>query len=144
MIVLVPALTPEFNYAPTGLRTLGPDQEIKDRYFELASLMDVSEGDIARMGNTRTHLSGSASELLTNLHLPEGVADFAAEYRRFLAGDVARAWKLSVGGTRRLDYLILPGNQPIPTGVQARFPNARIMYENEGYRLLDCTPLSQE
>lgn len=124
LALLIPAIAPDFTYVPGGLRSFTPTREIGDRYLDLASLLGYSQEDVA----------GEAKpELLEDLRL--GIADpadLAPAYGTFLAKNSPR--------TRRLDYVVVKAGRIEPLPLIRRFPEARVIYEDETYRLMACGP----
>jgi len=130
LILLIPALTADYTYAPSGLRSLTSTGEIVGRYFELACLLGESPSEFARAAAVPNHL-GHSTELLQALGLsytgdPAVYQSFVDQYRAVYPRCAAPRW--------RLDYLIIPANRQ---AVARRFPLARVVYSNSLYWLLD-------
>ncbi|MDQ2710895.1 MAG: hypothetical protein M3Y24_01460 [Acidobacteriota bacterium] len=132
MILLIPALTADYTYVPSGLRSLTPTSEIVLRYDELACLSGLTSSDVAKAAGIPNHL-GHSTELLHILGLSytgdRGVyLQFLDQYRRYAMQCTAPEW--------RLDDLIIPAGT-VPESVRQEFPLARQLYRNSRYELLE-------
>ncbi len=130
LILLIPALTADYTYAPSGLRSLTSTEEIVSRYFEVACLLGDSPSRIARLAAVPNHLKHS-TELLQVLGLsytgdPAVYEWFVNQYRD--------AYSKCAGPRWRLDYLVIPSREQ---AVAQHLPSARVVYSNSVYRLLD-------
>ncbi len=132
LILLIPALTSDYTYVPSGLRSLTSTGEIVNRYFELACRLEMSPADVSRAAALPNHL-GHSTELLHVLGLsytgdPAVYSRFVNDYESYARDCHDPGW--------RLDYLVIPAssNQLVPA---VRFPFARVIYRNSGYELLD-------
>ncbi len=130
LILLIPALTADYTYAPSGLRSLTSTAEIISRYFEVACLIGDSPSEIARLAAVPNHL-GHSTELLQALGLsytgdPAVYKSFVTQYRDAYSKCSRPRW--------RLDYLVIPASAG---SIAQRWPWARVIYSNSLYRLLD-------
>lgn len=132
LILLIPALTADYTYVPSGLRSLTSTENILSRYFEIACLLGLSPADVAREAAIPNHL-GHSTELLQVLGL--SYTGDRAVYRWFVsqyrtpAACQAPSW--------RLDYLAVPAGTLAEKHAMERFPIARMVYHNSGWELLD-------
>ena len=129
LILLIPALTADYTYAPSGLRSLTSTDEIVSRYFELACLLRVSPPELAHLAAIPNHL-GHSTELLQVLGL--SYTGDPAVYKQFL-NQYNIAYPKCSFPRWRLDYLVIPARGQTIT---QRFPLARVVYSNSAYRLL--------
>ncbi len=125
LILYIPALTNDYTYVPSGLRSLTSTAEIVDRFDELACSLHLSADDVARETAIPNHLAHS-TELLQVLGLsytgdPRAFEWFVKQYRSYLL----RCKRPS----RRLDYVIVGAGST----ANARFKQ---VYANSDYRLL--------
>ena len=132
LILLIPALTGNYTYVPSGLRSLTQSQEIVNRYDEIACLLGLSQSEVEGAATIPNHL-GHSEELLHVLGLTytgdrEVLRTFLQQYGEYSSSCAAPA--------RRLDYLITPKTE-IPASVKRFFPFARVLYRNSRYELLD-------
>lgn len=158
LILLIPALTADYTYAPSGLRSLTPTDEIVARYYELAAWLDTSDADLMRIMRAPRHYEPSQAQLLFALRLYDGSktnwsagqavsssamrpidnsvlsAAFLEQYRRF------RAVHPSPRLRGRLDDLILPAQASLPSNVAPAFPRARIVHTNSEFALIELAP----
>ena len=132
LILLIPALTGDYTYVPSGLRSLTESREIVDRYDQIACLLDLSRSQVEKAATVPDHL-GHSQELLHVLGLTytgdrEVLRGFLEQYREYSSRCAAPQ--------RRLDYLIAAQTE-IPASVKRYFPLARVLYRNSRYELLD-------
>ncbi len=132
LILLIPALTADYTYVPSGLRSLTSTENIVSRYFEIACLLSFSRADVAREAAIPNHLSHS-TELLQVLGLSytgdHGVYQwFLNQYRTQRTCEAPR-W--------RLDYLAVPAEAFAEATGRKRFPDASVVYRNSAWELLD-------
>ncbi len=126
LILLIPALTTDYTYVPSGLRSLTPTREIIARYDQLACLIGLSPEDVASAAAIPNHL-GHSTELMQVLGLtftgdPAVEHAFIQQYASFS--------RHCTPPRSKLDILILSikSNQTYPAG--------RTIYSNSEYRLL--------
>jgi hypothetical protein len=158
LILLIPALTADYTYAPSGLRSLTPTDEIVARYYELAAWLDTSDADLAQIMRAPRHYAPSEPQLLFALRLYDGSktnwsagqvisstamrpidnnvlsAAFREQYRRF------RAMHPRSRLHARLDDLILPARARWPSNVAGTFPRARVVHTNSQFALIELAP----
>jgi hypothetical protein len=151
LILLIPVITADFTYVPPGLRSLTPTYEIVDRYYELASLLGLSPGEVYSIAAVPDH-NGTGSHLLFALRVygdaiappvsrdsedsrllsmskyAETPQTFSEGYRSYHQG--------RPGQGRRLDYAVTSRGTPIPAPIEAHFARARIIYTNQQYQLI--------
>ncbi|MDQ2842693.1 MAG: hypothetical protein M3Y72_16970 [Acidobacteriota bacterium] len=134
LILLIPALTSDYSYVPSGLRSLTSTEEIVSRYFELACMLGLSPSQIEKAAAVPNHLAHS-TELLHTLGLsftgdPSVYRWFVNRYRSDHAQCRGPSW--------RLDYLAIPaGDSSAEAAIAERFPGARVIYRNSEYLLLE-------
>jgi len=133
LILTIPAITADFNYVPSGLRSLTSTEEIVTRFDELASLIGLSQDQVLDLAKRRAHLQ--PSELLLTLGCGGTPDDFGRQYGAF------RGERLLQG--RRLDYLVLDANVEVPRSVRLRFPGANVIYKNDHYELVELRPSNE-
>jgi hypothetical protein len=131
LILLIPALTADYTYVPSGLRSLTPTTEIVGRYLELAGLLGLSTSEVAREAAIPNHL-GRSTELLQVLGLSytgdHTVYEwFVNQYREAQLAHDHISW--------RLDYLVIPARLS-EDPVKRQFPSTRVIYKNSDYCLL--------
>ncbi len=131
LILLIPALTADYTYIPSGLRSLTSTREIVQRYDEMGCLFDMTSSDTGEAAAIPNHL-GHSTELLHVLGLSytgdrSVYSKFLAQYREF-GKDCTRP-------RRQLDLLVLPVGK-IPVSVKQEFPLARQLHRNSRYMLL--------
>ncbi len=132
LVLLIPALTANYTYVPSGLRSLTSTEEIVSRYFELACLLGLSPEQVERAAAVPDHLAHS-TELLRALGLsytgdPAVYRWLVDRYRQAHAG-----CSLPQG---RLDFIITE-NASERAAVLSRHPGAQTPYRNARYELLD-------
>jgi hypothetical protein len=108
LILLIPATGANFNYVPTGLRSLTATAEIIDRYYELAALLGLSREEVQSVATIPYH-HDTNSQLLLVLGDAEALQSFSDGYDRYRQGDL--------NGKRRLDYIVLPSSKPLPSRI---------------------------
>jgi hypothetical protein len=127
LITLVPALTADYSYVPTGNRSLTATSEIFERYYELASAMGLSQADVAHIVARPGKLH--PSELLLAFGLrPNRIDSFVQGYAVFLARPQPVL-------KYRIDYLVLPVSAGIPAVLDGR-PGVKPVYSNADFRLV--------
>ena len=132
LILLIPALTADYTYVPSGLRSLTSTGGIVNRYFEIACLLGLSEADVVREAAVPNHL-GHSSELLQVLGL--SYTGDRAIYQWFVNQYKAQA---TCGAPKwRLDYLAVPAGTTAETAARKRFPSAPIVYRSSEWELLE-------
>ncbi len=126
LILLIPALTADYTYVPSGLRSLTPTAEIVARYDQLACALGLTPQEVSQAAAVPNHL-GHSTELMQVLGLtytgdPGTEQAFREQYAAFSQHCAPPRGKL--------DALILPikSNQTYPTG--------RTAYRNSEYRVL--------
>jgi len=132
LILLIPALTADYTYVPSGLRSFTSTRNIVNRYFEIACLLGLSQADVAREAAVPNHL-GHSAELLQVLGL--SYTGDRAVYQWLVNQYKTQATCRAPNS--RLDYLAVPARTPAQTAVEKRFPGAPIVYRNSGWELLD-------
>ncbi len=135
LILLVPALTADYNYVPSGLRSLTSTGDIVARYFEIACLLDLSRADVARAAAIPNHL-GHSTELLQVLGLSYTGDRSVYEWfvNQYNTGHTCAAPRW------RLDYLAVATGTPALSAAKARFPAERPVYRNAKWQLLELRP----
>lgn len=155
LILLIPALTADYTYAPSGLRSLTPTGEIVERYYELADWLDTSDADLMQIVRAPRHYEPSQAQLLFALRLYDGSktnwsagdaissaamrpidnsvlsAAFLEQYRQFRAAHPRP--RLNA----RLDDLILPARAGSPPRLAQTFPRARVVHTNSEFALIE-------
>ncbi len=132
LILLIPALTADYTYVPSGLRSLTSTGDIVNRYFKIACLLGLSSADVAREAAVPNHL-GHSAELMQVLGL--SYTGDQAVYQWFVNQYKPQN---TCGAPRwRLDYLAVPAGTPAEAAAEARFHAARIVYRNSAWELLD-------
>jgi hypothetical protein len=131
LILMIPALTADYTYVPSGLRSLTSLEEIKDRYFELSCLLGLSVKEMAQAAAVPSHLRHS-TEVLQVLGLSytgdrEVYQEFVNEYATRPACPAPK---------RRLDYLLIPRKVGQPSAVAHLFPEIQLVYRDQDYDLL--------
>jgi hypothetical protein len=152
LILLIPAISANFTYVPSGLRSLTPTAEIVKRYYELASLLDLSPQEVESLALTPSHDSKDAQLFLvlragdiksvTSSTISQNTKSdlswaryvyaprtFAEGYSRFLQTPNTRG--------HRLDYLVSRSDTSIPLSIKAEFIHAKVVHANERYQLID-------
>ncbi len=132
LILLIPALTTDYNYVPSGLRSLTSTDEIVARYFDLACLLGISPEEVARESAIPSHLHRS-TEVLQVLGL--SYTGDSAVFRSFVDG-YRNAAHTCRAPRWQLDYLIIPLSSLRQPAIQLHFPKARLVYRNSRYALL--------
>lgn len=132
LVLLIPALTADFTYVPSGLRSLTSTEEIVSRYFELACLLGLSPEQVDRAAAVPDHLAHS-TELLRVLGLsytgdPAVYHWLVDRYRQAHAGCSPPHW--------RLDFVIAE-HASEKAAVLRAYPQAMTLYRNGRYELLD-------
>jgi hypothetical protein len=128
LILLIPALGPNFSYVPSGLRSLTPTGEIVRRFYDLALFLGLSEQDVRNLAAVRAHLHASA--LLFALGYDGSGESFADGYRRYRQGPhTART-----ASHHRLDYVIVEADRQLPADIPRA---AAVVHANGRYRLLE-------
>jgi hypothetical protein len=130
LILLIPALTADYTYAPSGLRSLTSTAEIVSRYFEIACLLRISPSELAHLAAVPNHL-GHSTELLQVLGL--SYTGDPAVYKELL-NQYSAAYQKCSFPRWRLDYLVTPIHEQ---AIAQRFPRARVVYSNSAYRLIE-------
>lgn len=158
LILLIPALTADYTYAPSGLRSLTPTDEVVGRYYELAAWLDTSDAKLMEIMRAPRHYEPSQAQLLFALRLYDGSktnwsageaissaamrpidnnvlsAAFLEQYRRFRNAHPRP--RLNA----RLDDLILPARVLWPGNLQRTFPRARVAHTNSEFALIELAP----
>jgi hypothetical protein len=128
LITLIPALTADYSYVPTGNRSMTATPEIFERFYELASALGLSQADVAHIAAKPGNLH--PSELLLAFGLrPNRIDEFVQGYGAFLA---TRQPALKY----RLDYLVVPASGGIPSSVITLYPQAVAIYRNVDFQVL--------
>jgi hypothetical protein len=128
LITLIPALTADYSYVPTGNRSMTATPEIFERFYELASALGLSQADVARIAAKPGNLH--PSELFLAFGLPPNrIDEFVQGYGAFLA---TRQPELKY----RLDYLVVPASGGIPSSVITLYPRAVVIYRNVDFQVL--------
>jgi hypothetical protein len=127
LILLIPAIGPNFNYVPTGLRSLTATAEIVDRYYELAAFLGLSKAEIESVAIIPYHHSTN-SQLLLVLGDAEAPQSFSDGYDPYRQG--------GLNGRRRLDYIVLASGEPLPSRITRNFLHARVVHSNSQYQLV--------
>ncbi len=131
LILLIPALTTDYTYAPSGLRSLTSNKEIVERYDEIACLLGMTAQEVQQAAATPNHL-GHSTELMQALGLTyTGDRNVEAVFVRQYASLDGRCPVLR----GRLDYLIEDAGTR-QDRVRARYPMAVVVYRNPQYKLL--------
>jgi hypothetical protein len=131
LILMIPAMGPNFTYVPTGLRSLTSGSEIVDRYYELASLLGLSAAEVESIAKSPAHATSRyvrLSQLLLVLSYAGTPQTFSEGYRRYRP-------EQGVQG-RRLDYVVSNPGIPIPAGIAGHFIHARVLHVNQHYQLI--------
>lgn len=132
LILMIPAMGPNFTYVPTGLRSLTPSSEIVDRYYELASVLGLSAAEVEAIATSPAHATSPAAALRPQLLL---VLSYVGTPRTFLEG--YRRYRQEPGGRgRRLDYVVSNPGIPIPAGIAEHFIHAQILHVNQHYQII--------
>lgn len=127
LILLIPALTSDYTYVPSGLRSLTPTDEILRRYFELSQLTGISDEKMFQIATRRAHLH--ASQLLLTLGINNITPrELIESYHEFRSNCPTKL-------TGKLDYLVVGLKQA--TSLRQRFPAARAVHDNTEYELFD-------
>ena len=131
LILLIPAMTTDYTYVPSGLRSLTSNDEIVGRYFEMACLLGLSDGEVARAAAIPNHL-GHSTELLHVLGLSySGDAQIyrslVARYREFHMACTPPRWRLD---------LIITASQQESAAIRQKQPLTKMIYKNSRYELL--------
>ncbi|HEY7209093.1 MAG TPA: hypothetical protein VH477_02375 [Bryobacteraceae bacterium] len=132
LILLIPALTSEYTYVPSGLRSLTSRPEIVDRYYEMACILGWPSAQLASAAAIPSHLDHS-TEVLHTLGL--SYTGDPTAYSQFVNGYQAK-YALCSAPRYRLDFVVASSGQEAQA-IRRRFPDAHELYHNEGYRLLD-------
>ena len=132
LILLIPAITTDYTYVPSGIRSLTTTSEIVDRYYQIACLLGMTPADIENAAAVPNHL-GHSTEVLHALGLtPNGEPAIFHEF----VGDYRSAYARCGSPSYRVDYVIV-GSDAEQHSLQRKFPNARELYRNAGFRLFD-------
>lgn len=126
LLLMIPAMGPNFTYVPSGLRSLTPTDEIVDRYYELASLLGLPAAEVEAIAASPGHVQ--ASQLLAVLGCAGTPPMFSKGYLRYRQKQAARA--------RRLDYVVSDPGKPIPARIAEQFVKARVLHINQRYQLI--------
>jgi hypothetical protein len=135
LILMIPAVGPNFTYVPAGLRSLTPTSEIVDRYYELASLLGLSTPEVESITTSAVHHSQDSQllwvlmgmELWNTGRTPR---TFSEGYRQY-GHEQAQVDRL-----RRLDYVVSRPGMPIPAGIAENFIHAQVLHVNQRYQLI--------
>jgi hypothetical protein len=127
-IQAIPAISPEFTYVPSGLRSLTSTGEIVQRYYELAKLIGLSAQEFDALVAIRNHLGESRLGVI--LGLGGHTEWFTRGYSSYL---------LANDSHRRLDYVILPSERGMPPNLMRQFPAAKVVYCNAGYEVISVS-----
>ncbi len=130
LILLIPALTADYTYVPSGLRSLTSTLEIVERYDQLACFLGLSPEEVARQAAVPNHL-GHSTELLQVLGL--SYTGDSAVYSWFV-----HQYRTShcTPPKWQLDYLVVPASWRA-SEVERHFPYATVFYKNSAYALFD-------
>ncbi len=131
LILLIPAIAPDYTYVPSGLRSLTSSDEIVERYFELDCLLGLSPHQVESAAAVANHL-GHSTELLHVLGLsytgdPEVYRSFVNGYRKFQAACVLPKWQLD---------LVVTSSPEEAAAVHRNLPLVKTLYQNSRYELL--------
>ncbi|MFN7918880.1 MAG: hypothetical protein U0Q16_02215 [Bryobacteraceae bacterium] len=127
LILLIPAIAADFSYVPTGIRSLTPSDEIVDRYYEMASLLGMSEADVAAAAKRRAHVQPSQLLLVLSAGGPPDA--FAQQYGPFHRSP---GWS-----GRKLDFVVSDAGAALSPVLLERFPRAHVVHVNRRYSLVD-------
>lgn len=130
LILLIPALTANYTYVPSGLRSLTSTDEIKQRYFEMACLLGLSTEGLAQAAALPNHLAHSSLVLqVLGLSYTGDRSVYQAFLKEYAAQGVCRV-------PRRLDYLAVSKEEAASPSLQRFFPARRVVYQNAAYELI--------
>jgi hypothetical protein len=133
LILLTPALTNEYTYVPSGLRSLTSTPEIIARYTSLGCLLELSPERMKEDARVLNH-GGISNKLLHVLGLsfvgePNVFQSFVDQYR-------SRYRNCSPAPLGRVDYVVLRAGEAVPKRLAATFPSVHLLYENADYKLV--------
>jgi len=132
LILLLPALSANYNYVPSGLRSLTSTAEIESRYMEFACFLELKPEAVAEAAKLPSHRSRSSELLhvlgLSYVHDPVVYREFVNRYEREATSCQGPHW--------RLDAAIV-SNAAQESAILRRFPRARVIYASNRYRLFD-------
>lgn len=126
LILMIPAMGPNFTYVPTGLRSLTPTSEIIDRYYEIAALLGLSVSQVESIAMSPGHVH--PSQLLLVLSYGRTPRTFSEDYGRRRNEQVDRM--------RRLDYVVSSPGMTLSPGIAEHSTRARVVHVNERYQLI--------
>ncbi len=128
LILLIPAITIDYTYVPSGLRSLTPTEEIEQRYYQMACLLCKVPAEVESAVAVPNHL-GRSTEVLYALGLNPGM------FRGFVDG-YRNAYARCQPTVYRLDYVIVSSDDE-QRAVQRQFANTRELYRNAHFRVID-------
>lgn len=131
LILLIPTLTDDYTYVPSGIRSLTPTDEIKIRYYQLACLLGMTPAEVENAAAVPNHL-GHSTEVLLALGLsPTGDPDRFHEF----VGTYRSAYSRCPGIRYQLDYVVV-ASEAARQAVERKYANAREIYHNARFHLL--------
>ena len=151
LILLVPALTANFTYVPTGLRSLTPTEEIVDRYYELASFLDLTPAEVQAVAVTPSHHSVHSQLFLVlwgfidPVAIPLSHESTKSGYQWVLkyldnpgafAEGYYRYTQMHLDREHRLDYVVYSAGKSMPPAIQGYYAHAKTVYVNQQYQLI--------